>query len=400
MLQNLDGWRESLAVLKKRKWLVLLPTLTGMVATGVVSVLMRPVWRIDCLIQSPRIAMESPPGVLREINFLEPRQIMEQINRHVYRGPLSRELNLNPRRFPKIKVEWVRETNLLSLSLTHTDIPFAESVLRALGRRLQEDFDAAVGAERQALDTRIALNDNARALRELMLKDQVRSVQIKDNDIRLKQADILLLENQKTKHEQARASLSAKLKIAEARNSQLAQERAAVQKRSEGLEEIQKQTYSENAAVDNIALLFLYANVVQQNRELASALDEKLNLEKVNQENLRLEHLAVGKDFESLGTQIDKAKTEVESLRRQAESMKGDAEKIRLDIKNLDSEKALLAKKRAVLESPVFLKEPGPSLDPVAPRKKLNVVLAMVLGLAVFTAFAFFLEALQKSDAR
>ena len=43
-----------------------------------------------------------------------------------------------------------------------------------------------------------------------------------------------------------------------------------------------------------------------------------------------------------------------------------------------------------------LVKEPTASLYPVSPRKKVNVAIAGILGLFMFTVLAFFLEYIEK----
>ncbi len=56
----------------------------------------------------------------------------------------------------------------------------------------------------------------------------------------------------------------------------------------------------------------------------------------------------------------------------------------------------LLNEKKGQIDHTQFIKEPTSSLYPVAPRKKLNIFIGGVLGLFVFSLFAFFLEYLDK----
>jgi len=56
----------------------------------------------------------------------------------------------------------------------------------------------------------------------------------------------------------------------------------------------------------------------------------------------------------------------------------------------------LLNEKKGQMNYSQFIKEPTSSLHPVGPKKKLNILIASILGLFIFTAFAFFLEYLEK----
>ena len=96
MAQNIGKRIDPAEALRKRKWLVILPTLGCVLATGVVSFLLPPVWRVDCLIQSPQIALESPQGTLQVSSFIDLRTTAAQITRGAYRLPLAKDLGLDP----------------------------------------------------------------------------------------------------------------------------------------------------------------------------------------------------------------------------------------------------------------------------------------------------------------
>jgi uncharacterized protein involved in exopolysaccharide biosynthesis len=46
----------------------------------------------------------------------------------------------------------------------------------------------------------------------------------------------------------------------------------------------------------------------------------------------------------------------------------------------------------------MLVKEPTPSLYPVSPRKRVNVAIAGILGLFMFTMLAFFIEYISKQE--
>jgi len=55
-----------------------------------------------------------------------------------------------------------------------------------------------------------------------------------------------------------------------------------------------------------------------------------------------------------------------------------------------------LNERKGRLDYAQLIKEPTSSLYPVNPKKKLNVLIAGILGLIIFTMLAFFLESLEK----
>ena len=100
---------------------------------------------------------------------------------------------------------------------------------------------------------------------------------------------------------------------------------------------------------DNLSLL-IYTNIIQQNMVHSNDLNQRLN---------------------GLMTEIEKTRSEADMLQIEKESI----ENIRL------------------------IQKPQASIYPIKPKKKLNIVLAFVVGLFVSVFVAFFIEYLQKTKS-
>ena len=399
MNKKINEFWGYLEIVKKRKWLILLPTFFCVLATGIYSFLATPVWRIDCIFQPSRIYLETSGGSLQEIINPDPRQITGQIAREIYNEPIARELKLDIKKFPKIAAETIRDTSLIQLSLKHTDIEVAKAILFSLTSRLKKEFDGRAQIERNGLDTRIALNDNLKAQKELQTQELAYSIKMKDNEIRIRQKDILSLEIEKMKKEQARASAMAKIKISEEWVTSLSQERESVSKRMAGFEKALMDAQAEKKEAAQTVNLFLFANEVQQNLQYRTSLDEKMNAEKVARENLRLVFQTLEKESNQIDAQIGRIRTDIDTLTTQIADIKVGATRVLHEMKSLDYENELLRTRKARMDFAHLIKEPGPSLYPVAPRKKLNILLAGLLSLTAFSVLAFFLETLRKPIA-
>jgi uncharacterized protein involved in exopolysaccharide biosynthesis len=121
--------------------------------------------------------------------------------------------------------------------------------------------------------------------------------------------------------------------------------------------------------------LLLYSNEVQQNLRYYNTLEERLSEEKITQENLGLTIKEGQEEIRQLNTDIEKLKNGMEEDKNQI---------------------SLLTDKKARIDYAELVKEPTSSLYPVSPRKKMNVLIAGVLGVFVFTILAFFLEYIEK----
>ena len=108
--------------------------------------------------------------------------------------------------------------------------------------------------------------------------------------------------------------------------------------------------------------MLLYSNEIQQSLHYLNNLNESLSQKKIEEENLK----------------------------NRVEEIQGDIEQINNQIDNLTERKGRISYAELV-------KTPTSSLSPVAPNKKLNVLLAGFLGLFLFTILAFFLEYIEKN---
>ena len=105
----------------------------------------------------------------------------------------------------------------------------------------------------------------------------------------------------------------------------------------------------------------LYSNTIQQNMIYINQLNNQLVSITRKQEDLQ-------KDIEDLEKDIEKSNTEIERLKLE----------------------------KAFVENIKYIQEPQVSMYPIKPKKRLNVMLAFVIGLMFSVFLAFFLEYLQK----
>jgi len=71
-------------------------------------------------------------------------------------------------------------------------------------------------------------------------------------------------------------------------------------------------------------------------------------------------------------------------------------DKINNEIEDVKNEIGFLNERKGRIDYTQLIKEPTSSISPVSPKKKLNVLIAGILGLFIFTALAFFLDYLEK----
>ena len=371
-IENEIELMDYLNIIWKRKWLISIPTFALMIIAGIISFLLPQKWNVNAIIVPSKFLIQTEQGEFREVVVVDPRQVAGQINEETYNYLIASELNLDMRKFPKLKAENVRDTKLVQVSLKDNDVERAKKILISLFNYLKTDLDKKIIVEIKGIDSQIALNENLIKLKELGIKDKL-------SEIKLGQ-----IEKNKTREEMQ--SAERKLKISEDRVKSIIDEMKAVKERIDGLEEQQKKALAEKIqGIDAISLL-LYSNTVQENLRYYNTLDEKLSNEKIIQENLNLLIKEKNEEIKTLDTQIEKLKNEID--------------KINNEIENVKNQISLLNERKGRIDYTQIIKEPTPSVKPVSPKKKQNVLIAGVLGLMIFGMLAFFLEYIQKQKSK
>jgi len=157
-----------------------------------------------------------------------------------------------------------------------------------------------------------------------------------------------------------------KLNIVKQRKKEIEKEMSDVKKRIESLEKEQRLSLKKEnrSEIESLAML-LYSNEIQQSLQYYNELNELVSSKKIEEERINLE-------------------TENREER----------------IKQLENEIDNLNERKGRIDYTQFIQEPTSSLGPVYPRKKRNVMIAGILGLMIFTMFAFFLEYIEKQKLK
>jgi len=322
---------DYLSVIWKRKWLIVIPTLFLIIAMGIISFLLPPKWEIDALIQPSKFLVQTEGGRFEEIVIVDSKQIAGQINEATYNNLIATELNLDIRKFPKLKAENLRDTNLVRVSTKENDIEKAKLILFSLFNHLKRQLDEKVDIEIKGIDS----------------------------DIKSKEIEKLRVEGEIKRNKN-------KLDIVKQRKKDVERETNDIRKRTEILEKEQRLSLKkENRSESESLAMLLYSNEIQQSLRYFNTLNELLSSKKIEEENINLE-------IENKEKIINQLENEIDNLNER---------KGRIDYAQL-------------------IKEPTSSVFPASPKKKLNILIAGILGLMAFTILAFFLESLEKHKAK
>lgn len=343
-------WMNYLKVAWKRKWLIIISAILCTTVAGIFSFLQPPQWEVDAIIQGGNFFDDVRN---EEVVIVEGEELAGQINEGYYDNLISAELNLVAKELPRLKAKNLRWTQLVQVSTRTNDVEKAKLILNFLFKYLKGDIDKKIEFELNLIETEIEHNKNIIEMENLNMQSR---------------------EKEKSKLRQKIFSEQNKLKKSEERYRNIMNEMDTV---IEKIDEIEKQQIKalqeKKERSDSLSSLLSANDMLKYFQSLA--IDQKINAETLKQEQIR--------DF------INETEQNIRQLNNEIERSRKNME---LSTKEIN----LLNEKKGQINYSQFIKEPTSSLHPVGPKKKLNILIASILGLFVFTIFAFFLEHLQK----
>lgn len=359
---------DLLDVVWKRKWLIIVPTVFIILAAAVASLLKPSVWEVDAILVPSKIFMQTAQGQFVEVLITDPKQLAGQINQESYNALIASELKLDIRRFPNIKAEALPDTKLVRMAVQSRDAGQAKSILQSLFVHLKVELDRKVDVEIKSIDTEITTKQNS-------MKDL-------DNEIKVKHLDIKSQEIEKERIKGETESNKNKIVISEERSKSILEEMKSVKGRIEDIDLQLKKAIAEKSEGSDAISLLLYSNEVQQNLRYYGTLDEKLTLERVTQENLRLDNKDNAEKLKQIDTKIGQTNAEIASIKN--------------TIDTTQSEIMLLEDQKQRIDYAQLVKAPTSSINPVSPRLIVIIAITGIISLAVFTLLAFLWEYIQK----
>jgi len=345
---------DFLLVVWKRKWQILLPSISLAVLAGLVSFVFPRNYEIDSIIRPSMIFSVNQQGNFQEVMVVDPKQVAGQINQKSYDRLIASQLKIDIAGFPRLRAENLRDTQLIRISLRDDNVGEASAILLALFKHLEIDFNRKIEVEIKSIDAQVKGNEY---------------------EINKKDLDIKSLEIEQVKNRDEIQSAANKLKISGQKYESLSQEMKSVRKRIDSLEAQQGEVYKAQPEGATAISLLLYSSEVQQNLRYYNDLDEKLSTERMAQEDYKLAMKSAEQQIKQLTTEIDRLRTEIE---------------------NLQNTISLLNEKKARIDYAQLIKEPTPTVFPVSPNKPFLVLVAGIVGLIFFTPLAFLLEYLKK----
>ena len=161
--------KDYVRVLAKRKLLIFLFAVTGMLAAGFLSFAM------------PRLYTAKPLEVIIEVGtkgggiMKSPPQIIGEFEQNFFTVPLAEKLNIPLSRFPKIKASSPPDTNLVKFEIRSSDEEKARKILEGLAQIILQEQEERVNIRIASLEDQIKLLEQNV---EILQKDRTQSSNI------------------------------------------------------------------------------------------------------------------------------------------------------------------------------------------------------------------------------
>ena len=387
-----DDFRDYFRVIWKKKWLIMIPTFFCVAATAALSTALPRKWEVDCILKPSKFFVQAESGEFKEIAVINPRQISALINNRTYDTSIADELGLVLKNFPKLQAQELRDTNLVRVSVRIPDVEVGKSILHSLFKHVRRDLDSKIELEVKGLENLIENNKNFVQQKELSILDKQNEIRVIENENKVNKIEIQRNDRHELEKQQEIVSVENLLKISKKREENILSELNEVKQRIKTIEEQHMKALSEKTKEDNAISLLLFSNVIQQNLGYYNTLDKELVDERIKQENWMLSIKMKEGEIKNFQDQTAETKTKMDTLNTYISDKKNEIEKIKNDIRNIQNSIALLEERKSRIDYTQLVKLPTSSLSPVSPKRRLNVLIAFVLGIIVFTLFAFILE--------
>jgi uncharacterized protein involved in exopolysaccharide biosynthesis len=352
------GLMDMVMLVWRRRWLIAIPTLGVALLAGLMTFFLPKEWKISTVIQVGRYINQSPAGALAEIPVIDPRSLAARINQEAYSSLVARKLNVRLDAVPAFAADNPVNTDIVLIVVRDRNPRFSATALETLLTVLREDLDRRIELERKRL--------------ELMIDNGNNIVLQKNLDIRIKELE-------KDRIRMKISSARTRSEISEARAVRLLEEMKAVKARTDAISDGKIAALGEKKDAGEALSFLVYSNEILQNLRYYGTIEDSLNAERIQREELRL---AAESDQSSL------------------KDIDATIEKVRSEIADWNTQIALFRRILAGTEPTSFLKEPTISPRPVGPSKRKNAFRAGLLALILFTGVAFFLDGLQRHQAR
>lgn len=364
-------------VLLKRKWLILAVFLGAAIVVGIYSFILPKIYKIDTALEVGRVA-----GIMVE----DPAQVVEKLKGDVYGIFVREKLEIPEEKYPKIKTENPKETNLITLVIESAKPPESKNILEEINNLILEEHQEKIKVKKELIEMNIKTVEGQIEIIKSNIEKVKNKKQSSENDIqRIKNKIETIredIESTRNKIQPLRDDITrVEIKIGNAE-----EEKTNLEAKVEALQKVlpyQQDPGTQFALFDA---------------------KEKLANKKQEIENLYLQINSLKRTIEDYNLQTNSLERTIEDYNSQINSLERGSEDYKIQINALESAiedyRSQINSLRASLDDirPTrVVKSPTVSASPIKPRPLLNTVIAAVLGLFIGVFLAFFQEWWEKN---
>ena len=176
-------------VILKRKWLILAVFFGAAIVAGVFSFLMPKVYKIDTSLEVGQIAGEAV-----EV----PGQVVEKIKSDVYGIFVREKLQIPEEKYPKIKIENPKDTNLITLVIESAKPPESKNILEAINNLIIAEHQEKIKTKKELIGQDIKTTEDKIKLVESDIEKTKNKIEPINEDIKRIENKIANAEEEKT----------------------------------------------------------------------------------------------------------------------------------------------------------------------------------------------------------
>jgi len=354
---------DYLRVLWKYRFWIIGATIFSALAVLVVSFIFSPIWEVSMVVEPGRLSSDvSEIGGNRprgDIHYLDTARNMKG---KIDQGAYDNRVRINSGWPSNEKIKWdvdfERGTVAMRVSLKVKDKELGLKALKVLTELIKKDYARRIAAFNEEIDEEIAI-----------IRANIVGIE-KDTDLVETKRDAQLADLKEGLNR-----LKKEIALLRQRESELSQEQESVRKNTELLMAKRNSLMEAGQSRNDPLALVLYTTSIQQNIAYSNKLAGQVN--------------DVKHAIEEKESSVKKGEIKMVSVKQKAFS---DIKKLESNIQKLGASIKAFETRKKFAEPIEIIQEPTVSHKPVKPKKRLNAIIAGILGLFISVFGAFFTE--------
>jgi polysaccharide biosynthesis transport protein len=375
---------DYLKVLWKWKYLIILGTLSCAVIAGIVSFNMTKIYSVKTIL-APGVAKVAGDGKITYIG--SPQEIKTLIETGALEATVLKQVKgEDPPQSLSFKTTVPKGSNALEVTYETPRTDLGLQIMTLLNQAMLQKFDAIVQYFNE--EATIQIGSKASESTKIIERIDTAKIEIATSEAE-STADISRKKNEILTTKARIAAKEAQIENMKKRIQEIQMEIGRISKNTDLLIEERNKFLGRKTTDDNVLSAVVYSNTIQQNISYLNELRGETNR---MQDAIYNSEAAVDamknkvKDTEAqMVTLKELTKYKTETRKAEITALESEQSFIAEEIKNLEF-------KKNYVQNIQILQPPKGSLSPIKPKKKLNVLLAGVVGLFLTVFLAFFIE--------